>query len=41
MHKLSLMEPMDGLEIAKNSQNWYRKTIKSLFTVPVLTVLDE
>lgn len=38
MHKLSLMEPMDGLEIAKNSQNWYRKTIKSLFTVPVLTI---
>ena len=38
MYKLSLMEPMNGLEIAKNSQNWYRKITKSLFTVPVLTI---
>lgn len=41
MHKLSLMEPMDGLEIAKTAKIEHRKTIKSLFTVPVLTVLDE
>ena len=38
MHKLSIMEPMDGLEIAKTAKICTEKTMKSLFTVPVLTI---